>query len=59
MFTEFIFYAAARIHELRPTLFEIVGAFVTVEALPSVFSEDGGAGGGRETVLAGRVVGPK
>ena len=32
---------------------------MTVEALPSVFSEDGGAGGGRETALAGRVVGLK
>ena len=37
-----------------------VGVFVTVEAMPPVFSEGSGAGGGREKAAPeGRVVGLK
>ena len=49
-----------RIIEWVPPISERVGVFVTVEAMPPVFLESGGAGGGREKATPeGRVVGRK
>ena len=51
---------AARINKWVPTMFERVGVFVTDEAVPSVFSEGSGAGGGRDKAAPeGWVVGLK
>ena len=57
---EFRVQTAARIDEWVPTIFERLGVLVTVEAMPPVFSEGSGAGGGREKAAPeGRVVGLK
>ena len=54
--TVFRVQTAARINEWVPTLFERGDVFATVEAVPPVFSEGSGAGGGRETAAAKRRV---
>ena len=46
--TEFKVQTAAPINEWVPTIYEVVSVFMTVEAMPPVFSEGSGAGGGRE-----------
>ena len=57
---EFRVQTASRINDWVPVISERVGVFGTVEAMPPVFSEDSGAGGGREKAAPqGRVVGLK
>ena len=58
--TEFKVQTAAPINEWVPTIYEVVSVFMTVEAMPPVFSEGSGAGGGQEkTAPEGRAVGLK
>ena len=57
---EFRVQTAARSNKWDFTMFEKVGVFVTVVAIPPVFWEGSGEGGGREKAAPeGRVVGLK
>ena len=57
---EFRVQAAGCINDWVPTISEKVGVFVAIEAMPPVFSEGSGAGGGLEKAASdGRVVGLK
>ena len=53
---EFRVQTASRINDWVPVISERVGVFGTVEAMPPVFSEDSGAGGGREKAAPKRRV---